>query len=206
MEVKIYREPENENLIINEDDLKEYNDLAIELGLAIRSADDLKVPNVYMPLNNATQRQLKALCPESAKIEAYKKSTIPLEVLKVYKYAKENEMFDGYSIWYDDEEPDPLLIGWNWQSKEARKNAYTWQVNRFLIARWGDCALELSELLEKGKVRIKAQLLDKAKIIQDKVSSVINNPDSYVNKIISGTSITGHDFNLNTNADGTIHV
>lgn len=94
MEVKIYRELENETLIFNEDDLAKYNALANELGLATKEdIEDKKCPVVYPVLNQAIQRQLKALCPSNLDISEYRRSTIPLEVLEVYKFCKENEMF-----------------------------------------------------------------------------------------------------------------
>lgn len=204
MEVKIYREPENESLILDENQLAEYNDLALELGFATQSnVEEQNVPNIYVSLNNAMEKQLKAVCPVKVDADQYTKSTIPLEVLKVYKFAKDNKMFDGFHIWYNDVDPDPLLIGWNWQSELAKEKNYTWQVNRFLIARWGDCALELSELLDLGFNKMKQELIDKAKSSIDKCNSVINNPDLYVRQILSNTTDT--DITLNIQSSGTIY-
>jgi len=204
MEVKIYREPENESLILDENQLAEYNDLALELGFATQSnVEEQNVPNIYVSLNNAMEKQLKAVCPVKVDADQYTKSTIPLEVLKVYKFAKDNKMFDGFYIWYNDVDPDPLLIGWNWQSELAKEKNYTWQVNRFLIARWGDCALELSELLDLGFNKMKQELIDKAKSSIDKCNSVINNPDLYVRQILSNTTDT--DITLNIQSSGTIY-
>lgn len=204
MEVKIYREPENESLILDENQLAEYNDLALKLGFATQSnVEEQNVPNIYVSLNNAMEKQLKAVCPVKVDADQYTKSTIPLEVLKVYKFAKDNKMFDGFHIWYNDVDPDPLLIGWNWQSELAKEKSYTWQVNRFLIARWGDCALELSELLDLGFNKMKLELIDKAKSSVDKCNSVINNPDLYVRQILSNTTDT--DITLNIQSSGTIY-
>jgi hypothetical protein len=112
-------------------------------------------------------------------------------------------MFDGFHVWYNDVDPDPLLIGWNWQSELAKEKNFTWQVNRFLIARWGDCALELSELLDLGFNKMKQELIDKAKSSIDKCNSVINNPDLYVRQILSNTTDT--DITLNIQSSGTIY-
>jgi hypothetical protein len=204
MEVKIYREPENEALILDEVQLAEYNDLALELGFATaQNAQEQNVPNVYISLNNAMEKQLKAVCPIKVDADKYTKSTIPLEVLKVYKFAKDNKMFDGFHIWYNDVEPDPMLIGWNWISENDKKNNYTWCINRFLIARWGDCALELPELLELGFQKMKQELIDKAQSAIDKCNSVISNPDLHVRKILSNT--TENDISLNIISSGTIY-
>jgi hypothetical protein len=204
MEVKIYREPENEALILDEVQLAEYNDLALELGFATaQNAQEQNVPNVYISLNNAMEKQLKAVCPIKVDADKYTKSTIPLEVLKVYKFAKDNKMFDGFHIWYNDVEPDPMLIGWNWRSESDKKNGYSWNLNRFLIARWGDCALELPELLELGFQKMKQELVDKAQSAIDKCNSVISNPDLHVRKILSNTMES--DISLNITSSGTIY-
>jgi hypothetical protein len=204
MEVKIYREPENEALILDEVQLAEYNDLASELGFATtQNVEEQNVPNIYISLNTAMEKQLKAICPVKVDADKYNKSTIPLEVLKVYKFAKDNKMFDGFHIWYNDVDPDPMLIGWNWRSESDKEKGYTWCINRFLIARWGDCALELPELLELGFQKMKQELLDKAQSAIDKCNAVLSNPDLHVRKILSNTM--DNDISLNINSSGTIY-
>lgn len=204
MEVKIYREPENEALILDEDQLAEYNDLALELGFTTtQNVEEQNVPNIYVSLNLAMEKQLKAVCPMKVDADKYTKSTIPLEVLKVYKFAKDNKMFDGFHIWYNDVDPDPMLIGWNWKSESDKEKNYTWNLNRFLIARWGDCALELPELLGLGFQKMKQELIDKAVAAVDKCNSVISNPDLHVRKILSNTMDS--DISLNINSSGTIY-
>ena len=204
MEVKIYREPENEALILDEVQLAEYNDLALELGFATtQNVEQQNVPNVYVSLNTAMEKQLKAVCPMKVDADKYNKSTIPLEVLKVYKFAKDNKMFDGFHIWYNDVDPDPMLIGWNWQSDIDKEKGYDWRVNRFLIARWGDCALELPELIELGFQKMKQELMDKAQSAIDVCNSVLSNPDIQVRKILSNTA--GSDISLNITSSSTIY-
>lgn len=204
MEVKIYREPENESLILDENELAEYNSIALELGFASHeNVEQQNVPNVYISLNTAMEKQLKAVCPIKVNADEYTKSTIPLEVLKVYKFCKDNKMFDGFHIWYNDVDPDPMLIGWNWKTEEDKKRDYKWRINRFLIARWGDCALELPQLLELGFNKIKQEVLDKAQSAIDSCNSILNNPDIHVRKILSDT--TGPDISLNTTSSGTIY-
>jgi hypothetical protein len=204
MEVKIYREPENESLILNEADLAEYNAIALELGFTTQEkAEEKNVPNVYISLNTAMEKQLKAVCPMKVDADKYIKSTIPLEVLKVYKFCKENNMFDGFHIWYNDVDPDPMLIGWNWQSALDKEKEYTWRINRFLIARWGDCALELPELLDLGFQKMKQELLDKAQKAIDVCNSILINPDIHIREILSES--TGPDISLNITSSGTIY-
>jgi len=188
MEVKIYREPENQELILDEVKLAEYNQLIKELGIAAPS-EEKKTPNVYQYLNSAMVKQLHALCPMNIAVEKYTKSTIPLDVLKVLQYCKEQQMFDGYHIWWDDKAPDPLLIGWKWLSEDDKDKKYTWRSDKYLIARWGDCAMEMPELLEKGFERIKQEMLDKVALGLEQCNSMINNPDTYVRKILNDDSV-----------------
>lgn len=201
MEVKIYREPENQELILDETKLAEYNALIEELGIATPS-EKKKTPNVYQYLNNVITKQLHALCPMYIAVEKYTKSTIPLDVLKVLQYCKSQEMFDGYQIWWDDTAPDPLLIGWKWMSEEDKVKKYNWRSDKYLIARWGDCAMEIPELAEKGFERIKKELTDKAILGIEQVNSMINNPDTYVRKILNDESI---QIDISLSADGPIY-
>jgi hypothetical protein len=203
MEVKIYREPENQELILDEAKLAEYNELIATLGISAPS-EEKKTPNIYQYLNSAMVKQLHALCPIHIKVENYTKSTIPLDVLKVLQYCKDQEMFHGYSIWWDDTAPDPLLIGWRWMSESDKEKAYSWRSDKYLIARWGDCAMELPELLDKGFERIKQELLDKASLAIEKCNSVLKNPDTYVRGII-GENDNAPTIDLNTSAGGTIY-
>lgn len=198
MEVKIYREPENENLILDEESLNEYNSLAAELGLqSIEQSEKKNTPIVYPYLNTAMKVQLKVLCPVEVKIENYKKSTIPLEVLKVYKYAKDNEMFEEFFIWYDDSAPDPLLIAKRYDNEEDRAKGYSWSKSVYLLARWGDCAMELPSLLDKGKAQLKVNLELSAKSALSKVKDIIENPDKYVQEALNDRSISISILNSN---------
>ena len=202
MEVKVYREPENEALILDEEQLAEYHELTAELGLQVVEQQDQKVPNVYTFLNSAMTKQLHAICPKHLKVEEYKKSTIPVEVLKVLKFAKEQNMYEGYEIWYNDVEPDPLLIGWNYSNDRARENKYEWQKDRFLMARWGDCAMDLNELLQVGFDKLKQELIDKAKLAISTCKSVIEDPDMYVRKVLSEQPA---NIDLTTTSSNTIY-
>jgi hypothetical protein len=198
MEVKIYREPENASLIINEEDMAEYNELISSLGLVAPNPEKEKIPNVYMHLNKAMEKQLLTLCPVRTPAASYTKTTVPLEVLRVYKYAKDNEMFEGYEIWSDDKNPDPILIGWKFSDDEAREKGYSWKKERCIIARWGDEALELSELVQRGYDKLKQQLEDRAKETINLCRDITDNVDLYTRKVLDG-SFSSPTFNDVTN-------
>jgi hypothetical protein len=188
MQVKVYREPENEHLILDENALAEYHRLTEELGIPAVKPE--KVPNVYQPLNNAQVRILTALCPASVKITAYTKSTIPVEVLQTIKFAQDMEMFDWMEVWYDDKAPDPMIIGKGYQSEEDRNKGYSWRMHHTLIARWGDCAYEFVDLLELGRKRVMQNLLIDAKELKQLVDMFLAEPEVHVEKFIqTGTTI-----------------
>ena len=203
-EVKIYREPENESLIVNEEDRKAYNELAAELGLASKEdVEENRTPNIYLPLNATMARTLRQLCPTTSEVADYNNSTIPLEVLKVYKYCKDNKMFDFYKIWHANEDPDPILIGFNYKTENDKECGYTWNTNRAIIARWGDCAYELPELLQMGRDSVKEELLNKAMMAKTKLDGIISNTEAYANEILNGVSIR-YSLDLSTKADNSI--
>ena len=183
MEVKIYREPENVGLLLDENELAEYQQLAEELG--IPEVKQGKTPSVYQTLNQVQIRALDALCPAKTSLDTYNRSTIPVEVLRAIKFIKENEMFDFIKVWFDDKNPDPMIVGERYRSEHDRVNAYSWNTEKILIARWGDCAYELSELVEMGKERLKREFTEKAIDKQQKIESFLQHPDVYINKYLS---------------------
>lgn len=183
MEVKIYREPENVGLLLDENELAEYQQLAEELGIPDVKSD--KTPSVYQTLNTVQIRALEALCPAKTELAFYNRSTIPVEVLRAIKFIKENEMFDFIKVWYDDKNPDPIIVGEKYRSQQDREKQYTWNTEKILVARWGDCAYELPELIEMGKARLKQEFTEKAIDIQSKIESFLAHPELYVNKYLS---------------------
>lgn len=189
--VKIYREKETESLIVKDSEREEYNMLASELGFTtVSKAIENKTPIVYPYLNSAMVKQLRAVCPVKVKAEDYTKSAIPLEILKVFKYCKDNQMFEGFEVWYNDVQPDPLLVGWKYQSDTARERAYSWQVDRYLIGRWGDCALELPDLVALGFEKMKQELTDKASMVVTRLNDILANPDPYIRSVLAGQSLS----------------
>lgn len=193
MEVKVYREKENLSLLYEEDDLKIYYGLAEELGI-IAPVEVQKRPNIYQIINEEMKTQLTALCPSIVEVTDYKRSTIPIEVLQVLKFVKDNEMFEGFEIWYNDKAPDPMLVGWKYRSDPDRQKGYTWNRQKYLIARWGDCALEIEELCTKGFSIIKQKLIDKAIDLLAISRSILDSPDTYTRKHINN-ELTG-DFRV----------
>lgn len=95
------------------DELDEWKQLAKEMGLENQLAfvEHAKTPNPFPNMNNATQTIMKTLCPTSVELNAYTKSTIPLEVMQLIGAAVRDNQFKRIEIWYDDKALDPLAIG-----------------------------------------------------------------------------------------------
>ena len=182
--VKIYKEPENEGLILDEEQLAEYHGLTERLGLSI-STEPLKCPNVYQAINSSIEKQLRALCPRGCAITEYTRSTIPFEVLKVYEFAKNNEMFHEYEVWWDDKALDPFLIGFNYANNKDQLEKRKWSGTYYLIARWGDETLEIKQLLDLSYSKIKTAILDKVAEMSLTLEHIKKNPDVYVRKYIN---------------------
>lgn len=183
MQVKIYREPENESLILDEEALAKYHELVSSLGIPVVTPK--KVPSVYQSLNTAQSRILTALCPLKSRIKAFNKSAIPVEILETIKFVTDNEMFDEIEIWCDDTKPDPLVIGKHYRSPEDKASGYNWNMHSTLIARWGDCAYEFPVLLEMGTERIQQNFMQIAVIAKQAVQNFIDCPDMHVQQFIN---------------------
>ena len=193
MEVKVYREKENEPMVYDEKIQERYNELVSVLG--IKPPVEKKCPNVYIYLKPTMVKQLSAICPLHVNTTNYVKTTIPPDVLEVLYFATQNQMFQGYEIWSDDEKPDPLLVGWT-LSEEDVVREYTWNKTYYLLARWGDEALELPELLQLGFNRIKQKMIDSSLEIVHTCKDILEDPDRYVRKHIEGR-FNSYDVRLN---------
>lgn len=148
MATQIFIEPELENLHEN---AEEWSAICQELGLdkqLQKSGKVEKVGNPYQKVDPRSERVYKMLCPVSVEYKLYEASTLPLEVLQEIQRCEQNGWFKHIQVWYDDQSPDPFLIGFDHKD--------TWQGNKFLIARWGDELLPFEQLLIKAIHRFKA--------------------------------------------------
>lgn len=182
-QVKIYREKENESLVLDQESQEKYNKLMEELGIQKPNSSQTK-PSVYTPINDFTHNCLKVLCPMRHKYKSYNASTIPVEVLEVIAYCEENKLFDKLWIYSDTTDPDPVLIGENYMSQEDREKDYSWRMNRFLLARWGDCAYEIPELIEMAKKRVQKHLKATISDFKGMFLSFEENPEGMIEKSI----------------------
>ena len=111
--VELFNNAELNDVCFEIEALEEWNKLTQELGLEnqLKFTEGSKSPVPFPYINQSMLRIFETLCPEKVDITAYNKTPIPLDILKQFKYCRDEEFFSKYEIWYDDKSPDPLLIG-----------------------------------------------------------------------------------------------
>ena len=160
------------------DDLQEWKDIAIQLGMekqiSLTKGKDTPIPYPYM--NEVMFRVYQTLCPNKIDYKEYKNTTVPLDVMKQIFFCVKENYFQKIEIWADDKEPDPLVVGylgkyWDnakdndgnrlyFNTKEEclahsdNKNAYFSEEGKYLIARWGDELRSFAELKGKALQRL----------------------------------------------------
>ena len=145
-------------------------ELMEELGLQgqldrATNHDDVQTLNPFEPLKQNQGDAVKRYFRDNyCDPENYKGATMPLEVLKLFKIAKDSGHFKEFRLFYEkDYDPDPVLIG------------YTEGVYRagsaHLIARWGDALLPWIEFIEAAKQRHNEACQQACLKIQEQVKS-----------------------------------
>lgn len=184
MITEIFIEEETKELTFEEDKLEEWKGKIDELGLEgqkklLDGENERPVPFKYM--NEKLIRIFKILCPSTVELENYCKTPIPLEVLGIIYLCKKDKYFDSIKVWYDDVNPDPIVIGERGDE-------------RYMIARWGDEKLNIDKLFEKAKTRM---MNDKKVEIQSKISKLngmYNEIEYLVCKWLNGDYANGIEY------------
>ena len=178
-----FREPELECLLDKEMS-DEWHVLVTDLGMVgqlqnTNQKDGAYVnPIPYTSLNKKWLRIFKTLCGAKSLYNKYSKSTIPVEALHEIKLCVDNNYFSAIEVWYDDNAPDPLIIGvCNTENK--------WEKNYFLIARFGDEILPFELLEQKAYLRL-------LEIFDNSMKQAAKTIPELVNKYIQ----TGEDVDL----------
>lgn len=194
MATEIFIEPELMELETPEI-AQEWFDICSELGLdkQLKHADkseDKKAPP-YMYVDPKTARIIKTLCPVEVKYADYKTSTIPLDVLKEIQKAEKNGWYSKIHICYDDESPDPFVVGFT-------KAENAWNADIHLIARWGAELLPFEILEQKAVARMKDEATKALKELQFKIGNALEDVDLFNRSLLSGTNIPALDFSVNS--------
>jgi hypothetical protein len=151
-EVETYIIEETQELIYDNEKLDQWNKLVSELGLAgqttVVKAEKSPIPFLWM--NKALVKVFEELCPRKTKLEEYSKTPIPVEALSLVSLSKKEGYFDKIEVWYNDESPDPAIVGYKYTqgSGEWERN---WYADKYLLARWSDVKASLVELTDRAK-------------------------------------------------------
>jgi len=150
--VETYIIEETQELIYDNEKLDQWNSLVAELGLTgqtqVVKTDKSPIPFLWM--NKALVKVFEELCPRKTKIEEYSKTPIPVEALSLASLSKKEGYFDKIEVWYNDEHPDPAIVGYKYTqgNGEWEKN---WYAEKYLLARWSDVKATLEQLTDRAK-------------------------------------------------------
>lgn len=171
---------ETAELIYDGEALENWNNLVSELGLKGQTeiVKPEKSPIPFMHLKTGLANVLTTLCPCAVRVELYNKTPIPVEILKLIALAKTENYFEAIEVWYDDQSPDPCVIGLNyayystidgrWDKRFSNKsdaekymidNGYSgspfrvFDAEKYLIGKWADVKQSFDELKERAYKR-----------------------------------------------------
>lgn len=112
-QVELYFDKELSDITFDTDSLDEWKEIAEGLGmteqLSLTKGKESPVPFPYM--NESMKRVYKTICATSVEFKEYKKTPIPLEVMKQIAFCVKENHFSKIEIWFDDKAPDPLVVG-----------------------------------------------------------------------------------------------
>lgn len=102
---------------------------------------DATAERIQFPEMTAQEQAVyRELFPQQTEVENYSAALIPLRVLQLISYVKEQEHFLGLQVWHKKmRDPDPILVG-------RRKGD-----KLYLIARWGDALKQFKDLIEEAR-------------------------------------------------------
>lgn len=157
--VETFYQNETIELIYDNDQLEKWNNIVVKLGLTgqkeISSKEKSPVP--FMHLKQTLVNVFETLCPRKVDFKSFNINPIPVEILDAIALSVREEYFDKIEIWYDDKSPDPIAIGLRYANEESRKKGYSWQMEKYILGKWGDVKRTFEELTCLAKIRFKAE-------------------------------------------------
>lgn len=176
-QVETYIIEETQELIYDNEKLDQWNQRVEELGLIgqtkIQAKEKSPIPFLHMKAT--TVAVFETLCPRKVKVQEYDKTPIPVEILDLVALSNREHYFTDVQIWYDDKTPDPACVGLigeytvydrkygtiakvKTESEAIQYKSHpeyyglSFSISaHYLIGRWADVKLSLSELATKAK-------------------------------------------------------
>lgn len=146
---------ETSNLIHDNYALQKWNERVEELQLhgqrEVIVKDKSPIPFLWM--NNALIATFQTLCPTKVSIDKYNKTPIPVEILDLVSLSHRDQYFDHIEIWYNEQEKDPVCVGYVVDDNYKGREDYYIQVysKKYLIGRWADVKASLDSLIERAR-------------------------------------------------------
>ena len=149
METKIFLIKEHETTLFEPSEIEQWKTLVNELGLVEqeRLIKQDKSPLPFSLMTEAEDTIYKKILPQQEDYKKYSTEAIPLQVLDVIALCLKEQYFDKIQIWYNRNNPDPIVVGRTYTNENARTNDYSWNMNNYIIAQWGPKIKPLKDLL-----------------------------------------------------------
>ncbi|MEZ2446102.1 hypothetical protein AB6805_30515 [Chitinophaga sp. RCC_12] len=148
---------ETASLIYDNDDLQKWGDLVTQLGLTGQQkvVTGEKSPIPFLWMNESLINLFKCLCPRQVDIKDYDKMPIPLEILGLVSLSEREEYFFKIEIWYDENTPDPVCVGYRLNASPERQTGWMREsyAEKYLLGKWSDVKASFAELLDRAKKR-----------------------------------------------------
>jgi len=121
------------------------------------------------------------ICPITTRLENYNSGIIPLRVLQVAAFCKENHLFDWMEVWHPkDAKLDPVLIGC------VKHPSYdNVAQEQFLLARWAEAWKDFDVLALEAKEIIRAKLKSALSKSKAEVDAALASVDALADEVIA---------------------
>lgn len=179
MAVQEFMLDEVKDIVNNEEKATEWNELVDKLGLEgqrqLCSADPTN-PIPFPLMNKEMLKVYETLCETKTLLKDYSKTTIPIRVLEIAGLCVIKEYFGKIEVWYDEHDPDPVLVGCDGEDK-------------YLLARWGAELEEYAILRQEAVNRLTRKAKNMLTMRLHAIQSALPTVESEVEDFISGGSM-----------------
>lgn len=165
------QETASEPIEASEEAVRLIDDLGLEgqKEILAKSEDDTTLRVPYAIANAEQLFVFRVLCPSVSKLAEYKRTPIPLRVLQIAAHAQSLGFFRELVVWdaASPAEKDPVLVGIH------QRGAYAWDVDMYLLARWGEELESWPTLLKRALELKRSQCVSKATSVMGKAKAFL---------------------------------
>lgn len=130
-------------------------------------------PIPFPAMNKEMVRVYETLCPVKRVVKDYNKTAIPIRVLEIAGFCVMKEYFGKIEVWYDDKEPDPILVGCDGEDK-------------YILARWAAEIEEYAVLRRKAIERKAAEMIMKLEKNKQECMNAVTNVNNLTAQWMTG--------------------